>query len=94
MWESLIGLQGRGFGRAEPSPGGGLTLASCVPNPTRCPGIPRGTEAGVRVWECVAVCGVLHLMWVKRARAGVGGVVRSLAVGPLRALSCGARLHD
>ena len=90
MWESLIGLQGRGFGRAEPSPGGGLTLALCVSHPHAMSGHTKGKPGcvcGAQVVEYVAVCGVLHCHGSNARALGLGDVVRSLAMGPLRALS-------
>ena len=42
---------------------------------------------GAQVVEYVAVCGVLHCHGSNARALGLGDVVRSLAMGPLRALS-------
>ena len=42
---------------------------------------------GAQVVEYVAVCGVLHCHGSNARALGLGDVVRSLAMGPLRALN-------
>ena len=91
MREMLDRPLGKGPWSREALPGGrpdpGIVCLPPACNVWAYQGEAGGCVCGAQVVEYVAVCGVLHCHGSNARALGLGDVVRSLAMGPLRALS-------